>query len=226
MGPLRGGGARAIALTEPEQFLRNARLATGEGESRNPALAHILRVERDVVVSAERLHAGTRVRHGAFRRARSATPIGTAAQLAANRAGISVVRISLGGFDTHANQRACTANLLRQLGEGSRRCARRWSRSALGLDRDRDLSEFGRRPRENQSGGTDHGTAAAHFRPGRQGEGGSYGAAPRARPPRRQRQPAVRRGLPQLLRHLPRPWWGMDARRVVGSGFRPSTSFK
>jgi len=30
---------RAIALTNPEQFLRSARLAHAEGESRNAALA-------------------------------------------------------------------------------------------------------------------------------------------------------------------------------------------
>ncbi len=57
MGPLSGPGVRAIALTSPEQFLRNARLAHDEGASRNPALAHILKVEHDVTVSAERLHA-------------------------------------------------------------------------------------------------------------------------------------------------------------------------
>ena len=41
-----------------------------------------------------------------------------AAQLAANREGISVVRITLDGFDTHANQAPVHANLLRQLDLG------------------------------------------------------------------------------------------------------------
>src|SRR4051812_2821581 len=60
MGPLEGPGLRAIALANPEQFLRNARLARGEGEGEtgNAALAHILRVERDILRSAQRLHAG------------------------------------------------------------------------------------------------------------------------------------------------------------------------
>jgi uncharacterized protein (DUF1501 family) len=39
-------------------------------------------------------------------------------------------------------------------------------------------SEFGRRPRENLSGGTDHGTASAHFVMGGAVRGGLYGAAP------------------------------------------------
>jgi uncharacterized protein (DUF1501 family) len=72
-----------------------------------------------------------------------------------------VYYVSLGGFDTHANQLATHNNLLGQLG------------SSLGAFH-RDLkaqgnsgrvltmcfSEFGRRVAQNASGGTDHGTAA------------------------------------------------------------------
>ena len=39
-------------------------------------------------------------------------------------------------------------------------------------------AEFGRRPRENQSGGTDHGTASAHFLMGGRVAGGLYGEPP------------------------------------------------
>jgi uncharacterized protein (DUF1501 family) len=39
-------------------------------------------------------------------------------------------------------------------------------------------AEFGRRPRENQSGGTDHGTASAHFVLGGRVAGGLYGEPP------------------------------------------------
>ena len=38
--------------------------------------------------------------------------------------------------------------------------------------------EFGRRPKENQSGGTDHGTANAHFVLGGRVKGGLYGLPP------------------------------------------------
>jgi uncharacterized protein (DUF1501 family) len=178
MGPLAGGDARVIALSSPEQFLRNARFARDAGEARNPALAHILRVERDVVVSAQRLHAGksfaTAFPQGAFGNA-----VGTAAQLAANDAGIAVVRLSLNGFDTHANQLGVQANLLRQLGEGlaALRDALveigRWDSTVVAT-----YAEFGRRPRENQSTGTDHGTSSVHFVLGGKVKGGLYGAPP------------------------------------------------
>ena len=94
MGPLAGSTGRAIALASPEQFLRNARLARGEGEARNGALAHILRVERDVLAAAERLHAGRKF-DAPFPQGAFGSAVQTAAQLAANESGIAVVRLSL-----------------------------------------------------------------------------------------------------------------------------------
>lgn len=96
-------------------------------------------------------------------------------------AGLStrVYFVSLGGFDTHANQAGAHTNLLRQLSEGL--AAFQKDLTARGLD-DQVLtmtfSEFGRRPNENQSGGTDHGTAAPLFVMGRQIHGPIHGTAP------------------------------------------------
>jgi uncharacterized protein (DUF1501 family) len=220
MGPLGGGGARAIALTSPEQFLRNARLARGEGESSNPALAHILRVERDVVVSAERLHAGqafaTPFPAGAFGNA-----VGTSAQLAANRAGIAVVRISIGSFDTHANQAGAHAALLRQLGDGLAALREalveigRWDSTVVAT-----YSEFGRRPAENRSGGTDHGTSSVHFVLGGRVKGGLHGGAPALdRLDANGNLPFAVDFRSYYATFLDR-WWGIDAGGVVGNGFR------
>ena len=178
MGPLTGPGVRAIALANPEQFVRNARLARATGESANPALAHILQVERDIQRSAERLHPGH-----VFTTTFPMTPFGnavaTAAQLAANDAGIAAIRLTLNGFDTHANQQGAHANLLRQLAEGlvALRSALveigKWDATVIAT-----YAEFGRRPRGNESGGTDHGTAAPHFVLGGAVKGGLLGAAP------------------------------------------------
>jgi uncharacterized protein (DUF1501 family) len=178
MGPLSGHGARAIALASPEQFLRNARLARGEGEARNPALAHILRVERDVLHSAQRLHA-QRSFATVFPRGAFGSAIATASQLAANEAGIAVVRLSLDGFDTHAYQQGRHEALLRQLGEGLAALREalvetgHWESAVVAT-----YAEFGRRPRENHTGGTDHGTASAHLVMGGKVRGGLYGAPP------------------------------------------------
>ena len=221
MGPLAGGSGRSIALTSPEQFLRNARLAKAEGESRNPALAHILRVERDVMVSAERLHAGrkftTAFPLGAFGNA-----VNTAAQLAANPEGIAVIRLSLAGFDTHANQQGVHANLLRQLGEGLAALrdalieTGRWNSTLVAT-----YSEFGRRPQENQSGGTDHGTSSTHFVMGGAVRGGMYGPPPSLdRLDGNGNLPFAVDFRAYYATFLER-WWGMDSPAVLGGRFKP-----
>jgi uncharacterized protein (DUF1501 family) len=217
MGPLSGPDVRAIALTNPEQFLRNARLARGEGESRNAALAHILRVERDVTLSAERLHVGRKLATQ-FPKNPFGNAANTATQLAANDAGIAVVRLSLGSFDTHANQLGTHANLLKQLGEGLAALREglieidRWDSTVIAT-----YAEFGRRPHENQSGGTDHGTSSTHFVMGGAVKGGFYGARPDlARLDGNGNLPFAVDFRGYYATFLER-WWGIDASRVLGA---------
>jgi uncharacterized protein (DUF1501 family) len=180
LGPLSGAGARAVALTNTDQFLRQAKLAQPlQVAQGNHALAHLLKVEADVAQAASGLQGGH-----AFRTEFPQGPFGqavrTAAQVVASGAGVAAVRLSLNGFDTHQNQPGTHANLLRQLAEGlvALRGAlvelNRWD-SALVLT----YAEFGRRAQENGSGGTDHGTASVHFALGGRVRGGFLGAAPR-----------------------------------------------
>jgi uncharacterized protein (DUF1501 family) len=71
---------------------------------------------------------------------------------------------SMGGFDTHGGQAGTHANLMRQLGDAVRafqRDLREQRNDARVLTM--VFSEFGRRVRQNASGGTDHGTAAPVF---------------------------------------------------------------
>lgn len=179
MGPLAGSGTRAIALTAPEVFLRQARLANPVGKGRNSALDHILRVEAGIVEAAARLNAGVQFRTE-FPRGAFGNAVRVAAQLAANPSGVAAIRLSLGGFDTHQNQPGTHQRLLGELGEGiaALRAALqetgRWGSTLL-----MTYAEFGRRPQENNSNGTDHGTASAHFIAGGSVKGGLYGPAPR-----------------------------------------------
>lgn len=180
LGPLAGTGARTIALQSPEQFLRSARLARADGASAgNPALAHILRVERDIQRSADRLNPGRDFRT-AFPPGPFGAAVRSAAQLAANPEGVGVIRLTLDGFDTHANQLGTQAALLRQLAEGLAALREalvelgRWPEALVAT-----YAEFGRRPRENESGGTDHGTANVHWVMGGAVKGGLLGEPPR-----------------------------------------------
>ena len=178
MGPFAGGAARAIALTDTQQFLRQARLAAPAGQAGNAALQHILRVEHDIVQAAAGLN-GNHAFVVEFPRTAFGNAVRTAAQVVASRAGVAAIKVSLNGFDTHSNQPGTQARLLKVLADGlaALRSALveigRWDSTLI-----MTYAEFGRRPRENRSNGTDHGTANAHFLLGGRVKGGLYGPPP------------------------------------------------
>jgi uncharacterized protein (DUF1501 family) len=87
--------------------------------------------------------------------------------------------VTLGGFDTHTNQLAQHANLMTQLSDGLTAFQKDLEHKKL-QDQVTTMtfSEFGRRPNENQSRGTDHGTSAPLFVLGSKVKGGLHGTAP------------------------------------------------
>ena len=230
MGPL-ANGARAIALVNPAQFIRAARLAEPSSlRERNPALAHIIDVENDIVKAADRLRprGGMREFRTAFPAGTFGTSVKTAMQvLAACEAsgpgaqdGVAVLRLTLNGFDTHQNQPGQHAALLKQFAEGmsAMRDALielgRWNQTLV-----MTYAEFGRRVRENQSNGTDHGTAAPHFVMGGRVAGGLYGAAPTLGRLDGNGNLPVAVDFRQLYATVLGPWWGLDATRVLQQRF-------
>ena len=178
LGPLAGDGTRAIALADTDQFVRQSRLAADSGQSSRRALAHILKVEADIRQAALNLDAKT-VFRTEFPRGDFGNAVRAACQVISNRAGIAVARITLGGFDTHQNQAPTQARLLGELAAGL--AALKDALTEIGRWDDTlvlTYAEFGRRPQENMSGGTDHGTSSVHFALGGRVVGGLYGAQP------------------------------------------------
>ena len=178
MGPLSGVGVRSITLADTQQFLRQAKLVQPKGDERNAALKHIMFVESEIVHAASKLNTNYQFKTE-FPKSGFGNQVRTAAQMVASNAGMATIRLTLGSFDTHAGQLGTHANLLKELAEG----ISAFKAAMLELNRwDSTMvmtySEFGRRPKENQSGGTDHGTASAHFVTGGRVNGGLYGQAP------------------------------------------------
>jgi uncharacterized protein (DUF1501 family) len=219
LGPLAGGGTRAIALANTEQFLRQSRLAVSEGQSHNKALQHILKVEADIVQAASELNADyaftTEFPQGPFGNA-----IKCACQVIANRAGVAVVRVTLTGFDTHSGQLATQARLLGELAGGISALAR--ALDELGKWKDTLIltyAEFGRRPKENLSNGTDHGTASVHFALGGHVAGGLYGEQPRLDRLSGDGNPAYAIDFRSVYATVLDRWWGVPSAGPLGERF-------
>jgi uncharacterized protein (DUF1501 family) len=221
LGPLAGGGTRAIALANAEQFLRQARLAVPEGHTPNLALQHILKVEADIMQAASHLNADyafrTEFPTGGFGNA-----IKTACQVIANQAGVAVVRVTLTGFDTHSGQLATQARLLGELANGvvALKSALdelgRWNNTLV-----LTYAEFGRRPKENLSAGTDHGTASVHFALGGRVAGGLYGEQPSLNGLSGDGNTAFAIDFRSVYATVLDRWWGVPSAEPLGGRFAP-----
>ena len=220
LGPLAGGGTRAVALTNTEQFLRQARLATDEGTARNnKALAHILKVEGDVMQAASHLNAN-RAFKTEFPQNGFGNAIKTACQVIANRAGVAVVRVTLSGFDTHTGQLSTQARLLGDLAGGI--VALKSALDELGKWNNTlvlTYAEFGRRPKENLSAGTDHGTASTHFALGGRVNGGFYGEQPRLDRLSGDGNTAYAIDFRRVYATALDRWWGVPSAAPLGGTF-------
>lgn len=236
MGAL--AGARAVSLNNPEAFVNQSRLALANAgvdpvlaarAKGNPALQHLLRMEGDINQAANGLRGDkynftTVFPAGGFGNSVKAAAQVVASQVAkpAGEGGVPVITLSLGSFDTHQNQLGTHAALMKQLAEGL--VALQSSLSELGAW-DRTLvmtfSEFGRRARQNNSNGTDHGTAAPHFVLGGAVRGGLYGQAPDLSRLDAAQNTRYTTDFRQLYSTVAKDWWGVSPEVVTRGRFEP-----
>ncbi len=223
MGPLMGG-RRVVALSNPERFARMARLAEGGSATGSGPLAHIQRVEADIRQAAAKLNSTGPA--FSFQTEFPQSPFGatikTACQVLGTGAGVAVLRLTLAGFDTHQNQPGMHGNLLRQLAEGlaALRSAlielKLWQQTLV-----LSYAEFGRRPKENQSNGTDHGTANVHFALGGAVRGGLYGGLPSLARLDASGNMGFSVDYRSLYATVLERWWRLDSREALGGRFAP-----
>ncbi len=222
LGPLAGGGTRAIALANTEQFLRRAKLAQPAPIAGNEALAHILKVEADIVQAASHLDARyafkTEFPAGNFGNA-----IRTACQIIANPSGVAVVRVTLSGFDTHANQPGTQARLLEDVANGL--VALQSALDELGKWNDiagADLRRV-RAPAEGeqqQRHRSRHGQRALRARRPR-GRRLVRRARPTSRACPADGNPAYALDFRSVYATVLDRWWGVDSRAALGGRFDP-----
>ena len=224
VGPLAGGKLNVVVIRNINKYLRQAqRVDEIKMTTDNPALKHLLSVHNDLHRSGRALNRILKSRKPLGIEFPQ-TPIGRnleiTARLISADTRIPVIKVSHGGFDTHANQRFNHDRLLQQLAEAMTAFnlamvdAGWWDRVLV-----MTYSEFGRRPAENGSRGTDHGTAAPHFILGGRVKGGIYGSQPSLT--------SLENGdlkfnvdYRRLYATIARNWWGLNDKFLKGGPFK------
>ena len=111
------------------------------------------------------------------------TPLGRqlqlVGQLIGSKLGTRIYYVSMGSFDTHSGEKNTHDRLIQQLNDGLDAFVKDLqAQGTFGSTAIMTFSEFGRRVKENGSGGTDHGTAEPLFLLGGDVQGGLYGGYP------------------------------------------------
>jgi uncharacterized protein (DUF1501 family) len=169
-----GGSAQRVDAFQKLNGLHEGDAPSDAG-SRNQAtaLSYLERVAMDARASASQIQraAGSGLRRQPARNRPAggrggalALQLGMVRRMIAARLPTRVYYVSLGGFDTHAQQTFRHQQLMTQLGDALATFAGELRSDGL-LDRVliMTFSEFGRRVAENASQGTDHGAAAPLF---------------------------------------------------------------
>ncbi|MBI4494205.1 MAG: DUF1501 domain-containing protein [Chloroflexi bacterium] len=144
------------------------------------------------------------------------------AQVLAANLGTRLFSVQLGGFDTHGNQKNPHATLMKHLAEA----LDAFLQDLANLKQQDQVlimtfSEFGRRARENGSGGTDHGTAEPLFVVGNRVQGGLYGEYPSLGDLDRNGDLKFKLDFRSVYAALLRDHLGADPSRVLAGSFEP-----
>ena len=177
-----GAAFRALAGVDPGDDTMRARVARSGRDLAQveqvlgPTLAASRRQGTDAGNAAGNA-AGTHGAHGAH--SQLADQLQTVAALVEARVPTRVYSVSLGGFDTHADERDTQQRLLTELDAALTPFVQRLGTTDPGRQVVTMVySEFGRRVLANASQGTDHGTANPVFFLGAPVAGGLYGRQP------------------------------------------------
>lgn len=187
-----GTKGMGVAFSNPDQFgyiggkmgddTQSFRaLNRPDASSRNKSLDFVRHVTANAMVSADKIHQVARKTRNTipYPGGPVARHLSIVARMIGGGLGARIYYVSLGGFDTHTNQRGQQDRLLRLYSQGVSAFMK--DLKSMGAGRQVTImtfSEFGRRVGENANQGTDHGTAAPMFVIGEQVKGGLKGERP------------------------------------------------
>ena len=215
-GALIGNKAKLITLgKKPDNTLKQAsQIRPGKSQMVNKALAHILKQRRDLKGAADNI-IEKQIKNinldEVFPQSGLGAQFQTAARLLIAGVKVPVIKLMIDGFDTHAEQEPLHTELLSEMSTSVAVFAKimksydLWDKVAI-----MSYSEFGRRVAENNSSGTDHGTAAPQFLFGGKIKGGFHGSHPKLDDLSKdnlKHQIHFR----EIYASVARDWWGLDA---------------
>ena len=187
LGPMAGERGRSVAMLNSDEFLRQTKYLNKEDfATGNDALGHMLNVQNQVNLAAKLIEeklGGSKPSPIRFPSSTFGRRLQQIDKMITNGMHLPVYKVTLDGFDTHANQRDVHNNLMNHLGQGlaaftkSMKHHNLWDNVLI-----MTYSEFGRRVQENGSAGTDHGSGSVNMVLGGAIRGGLYGKTPSLRP--------------------------------------------
>lgn len=139
-----------------------------------------------------------------------------AARLINANLGLRVINVSYGDFDGHAGHPTMHASRMQEFNAG----LQAFHQSLDGRFADRTLvltlSEFGRRPKANNSSGTDHGSASTLLAIGPKVQGGFHGAYPSLGDRDRQGNPKATVDFRAVYANVLDTWLAGDSNQILG----------
>lgn len=166
---LKGEKYNGIAVENPEKFFMStsekyfadvAEINKNKHDDEN--VSYLYKTIVEATSSAEYVYKTSQIYKSKleYPKGQFSANLKTIAELIVSGIDTQVFYVSLGGFDTHINQTGKQENLLKELSEG----LYSFTEDLKENDKLNDVfimtfSEFGRRVKQNASGGTDHGTA-------------------------------------------------------------------
>jgi uncharacterized protein (DUF1501 family) len=226
---LRGRRSMAITMNRLEDVtLVNPTLSAGAADVPAPedTLSFVRRQTADARMTAERMAKLSTGAGTPYPATGLAERLKLTAQLLKGDLGARVFYTQQGGFDTHAAQQTTHANLLSEFAAAvaaffeDLRAAKLAERVVLMA-----FSEFGRTIRENDSAGTDHGTAGVVFLAGPGIRGGLHGTFP-SLTDLAGGEPKMTTDFRRIYAAVLASWLGLPTADVLGREFEPLPIFR
>jgi len=164
---LKGERVKGLALQNPQKLYnqtqnRFVQQLTKTNHAEFAEVDYLYKTLAETVSSAEFIYEKAKVVKAAnpYPESELANRLKTVSSLIQSGVGTNVYYVSLGSFDTHVNQQNQQARLLKQYADAVNAFVNDLKKAGQ-MQRVKVLtfSEFGRRVKQNASGGTDHGTA-------------------------------------------------------------------